>query len=299
MSNVSKGRLGLFLGVLTFLAALFLAISSFTGVSMVALAPAYMFTPLAAGLGVCLAHRISLRDVGLRTGRPRWLVASALVALPLVVLTLALAIAAPGITFDPMAEPLPGVEWPAGLPGVAAAFALVVALGTTVNALFALGEEFGWRGYLLWELAPLGFWKASGAVGVIWGIWHAPVIIEGYNFPSFPMIGVGVMTIACVAFSPLYTYLVFRSGSVLAAALLHGVFNGSAGMVLVYTTAEDAVLADFVANPVGGAGIVAFGLVALLIAALGAPSLTRTFASPARAVSPRPDQPARRHHDPG
>ncbi|WP_311172314.1 CPBP family intramembrane glutamic endopeptidase [Halobellus ordinarius] len=159
-----------------------------------------------------------------------------------------------------------------------AAFGLVLGLGTTVNAVFAFGEEFGWRGYLLWELAPWGFWKASFTIGALWGVWHAPVIVAGYNYPSFPAIGVVAMTIACISFSPVYTYLVVRSESILAAALLHGVFNGSAGLVIAYAVAGDAVLSELVASPVGAAGIVAFGLVGVGIALSDPPSLTREFA---------------------
>ena len=277
--QVDPKRLVAFCLTLVVLALAFVVISKATGVGMVDLAPAYMFTPLVAGLAIARFNRIPLPQIGLRLGRPRWLAASALLALPLVLLTLALAIAAPGTTFDPTADPLPGVPWPEGPAGVAAAFGLIFVLGTTVNALFALGEEVGWRGYLLWELAPLGYWKASIGIGALWGLWHAPVIIEGYNFPSHPLAGVAVMTLATMAFSPLYVYLVIRARSVLAAALLHGVFNGSAGTVLVYTATASPAIADFVTNPVGGAGIVVFALVAIVIAVVATPRLDRSFAT--------------------
>lgn len=278
MTEPDRGRLGMFFGVLLILVGIFFVVTRSTDASMLTLAPAYMFTPLIAGLVVCLGGDVSLSDVGLRVGRARWLVGSALVALPLVGVMLALSVAVPGIGFDPTADPVPGLELPPGIVGVLASFALVLALGATINALFAFGEEFGWRGYLLWELAPLGFWKASIGIGTIWGIWHAPVIVAGYNYPSFPVIGVAVMTVACIALSPAYTYLVIRAESVIAAALLHGVFNGSAGLVLVYTATDSTVLAELVANPVGVAGIVAFGLVAVGIALWGEPTLDRAFA---------------------
>ncbi|MFC6875453.1 CPBP family intramembrane glutamic endopeptidase [Halobellus marinus] len=203
---------------------------------------------------------------------------AAVVALPLVGLTLLIAVAVPGVGFDPSANPTPGLGLPSGVLGVVATFGLVLGLGATVNAVFAFGEEFGWRGYLLWELAPWGFWKASAAIGALWGVWHAPVIVAGYNYPSFPVIGVVAMTIACLSFSPVYTYLVIRSESVVAAALLHGVFNGSAGLVIAYAVADEAVLSELVASPVGVAGVIAFGLAAIGIALSGAPPLTREFA---------------------
>lgn len=284
MSDVDTGRLGLFFGVLVGLAAGFVAVSLLANIRMVTLASLYMFTPMAAGLVVCVARDIPLSTVGLRVGRARWLAVAALVALPLVGLALAVAVAMPGVAFDPSVDPLPGVSLPLGLLGVAATFGIALALGATVNAVFAFGEEFGWRGYLLWELAPLGFWKASAAIGVVWGLWHAPIIADGYNYPSFPVVGVAAMTVACLAFSPLYTYLVLRAESVLAAALVHGVFNGSAGLVVAHAVADGAVLEELVASPVGVAGVVAFGLAAAAITVAGAPTLTREFAGGERSV---------------
>nr|WP_305882799.1 CPBP family intramembrane glutamic endopeptidase [Halobellus rarus] len=152
---------------------------------------------------------------------------------------------------------------------------MTVGAGVTVNAVFALGEEFEWRGYLLWELAPLGFWRASVAIGFLRGVWHAPVILDGYNYPSFPLVGVAAMTAATVAFSPLYTYFVLRARSVLAAGFFHGVFNAAGGTLLVYTDATDSVLGELVANPVGLAGIAAFVLSTASLVAVGTPSLSR------------------------
>lgn len=278
MTSPDRSRLTVFVSILVVFAVGLHVVSPIAEVSPIALAPGYMFSPMVAGLVVCLRRDIPLSTVRLRTGRLRWLAVAAVGALPLVGLTLFLAVAVPGVGFDPTVDPTPGIELPSGLVGVIATFGLVLGLGATVNALFAFGEEFGWRGYLLWELAPWGFWKASFATGALWGVWHAPVIITGYNYPSFPVIGVVAMTVACVSFSPAYTYLVVRAKSVLAAALLHGVFNGSAGIVVAYAVTEDVALSELVASPVGAAGVLAFGLAAIGIALIGSPSLTREFA---------------------
>lgn len=273
MTKPDERRLGIFFGILILFVTLFLTVSLIADVSMITLAPVYMFTPLIAGIIVCLVYSVPLSTVGLTMGRPRWLATAALLPISLIGLTLLLSIAVPNIGFNPMADPVPGIGFPSGISGIVAVFVLVLVTGATVNAIFAFGEEFGWRGYLLWELAPLGFWKASGVIGTVWGIWHAPVIIEGYNFPSFPLIGVAMMTVACLAFSPVYTYLVIRAESLLAAALLHGVFNGSAGLVLAYTATNSTALAELVASPVGIAGIISFSLVTAGIAVRGAPHL--------------------------
>ncbi len=57
--------------------------------------------------------------------------------------------------------------------------------GLTVNGLFAFGEEYGWRGVLAGELRPLGAVRANLLTGVLWGLWHAPIIIlMGHNYGS-------------------------------------------------------------------------------------------------------------------
>lgn len=276
VSRPDLRRLSLFFAILVVAAIALTVAIRVTEFGVLTLASAYMFSPLVAGVVVCLIHDIPFASVGVRLGRPRWLVVAGLVALPLVGLTLAIALAVPGVGFDPTADPLPGVTLPGGVLGLVAMFGIVLALGATVNAVFAFGEEFGWRGYLLWELAPLGYWRATVAIGAIWGLWHAPAIVAGYNFPSYPFVGVFVMMLAGMALSPVYTYLVIRAKSVFAAALLHGVFNGSAGIVIAFAATESPMLGELIASPVGLAGILAFGLAAVVIAVRGAPELSRS-----------------------
>ena len=47
----------------------------------------------------------------------------------------------------------------------------------TVNGLFGFGEEYGWRGWLADELRPLGPVVANLVTGVLWGLWHTPLIL--------------------------------------------------------------------------------------------------------------------------
>lgn len=274
-SPIDRTRLSTFLGTLVVLWVIFEAVSFAADLSMVQLAPAYMFTPLVAGAVAVLRGTGSLRDLGIRIGRPRWLLVAAIAPLALAGAVLGLAIVVPGIDFSPGATLLPWIELPGGIPGAVAVVGIILALGVTANAVLALGEEVGWRGYLLWELAPLGFWRASAAIGVVWGLWHAPVIVEGYNYPSFPLLGVAVMTGATVAFSFVYTYLVARARSVLAAVFFHGVFNASGGLILAYTAAESAALSQLVASPVGVAAMIVFLLAAVGIALVDRPDLQR------------------------
>ncbi|MBI2433230.1 MAG: CPBP family intramembrane metalloprotease, partial [Candidatus Hydrogenedentes bacterium] len=72
-------------------------------------------------------------------------------------------------------------------------FVASLALGPTVNGVFGFGEELGWRGYLLPKLMPLGKWRAYIVLGMIWGFWHAPLILAGLNYPGYPILGVVAM----------------------------------------------------------------------------------------------------------
>ena len=70
-----------------------------------------------------------------------------------------------------------------------------VALGPVLALLAGLGEEYGWRGFLQNELIKLGRIKGVLLLGAIWGIWHAPVIAMGHNYPGYPVIGILVMIV--------------------------------------------------------------------------------------------------------
>ncbi|MGM0605423.1 MAG: CPBP family intramembrane glutamic endopeptidase [Halobacteriota archaeon] len=283
--SLARSALTTFFGILLSLCLGFVVVSSLTGWSMIALAPAYMFTPLVAGVVATSIRGRSLGDYGLRFDRSRlrWLVLAWFAPVPLLVAGLIISIALPDVQFVSDADLFAmageaGVDvpdLPSGPALLAVTIAAGLAAGATINAVFALGEEYGWRGYLLTELAPLGFWKASIVIGAIWGLWHAPVVIEGYNFPTAPEIGVVVMTLACIAFSPVYTYLTLRARSTLAAALFHGTFNGVGGIFLTFTIGGS----DLLVNPVGGVGILVFAAAAAAIALVGAPTLDRPWSN--------------------
>ena len=132
--------------------------------------------------------------------------------------------------------------------------------------IFTFGEEFGWRGYLLPRLAPLGGISAAIITGVIWGLWHAPVIVlDGYNYPGHPWAGVGVMVIFTVALGMIFAWLRFRSGSVWPSVMGHAAFNAQAGFgVLLLSPADSLVRA-----PIGLVGLVPMIAFAIWLAVTG------------------------------
>lgn len=105
--------------------------------------------------------------------------------------------------------------------------------GITINAVTGFGEELGWRGFLLRELGHMGFWRSSAIIGFIWGLWHAPIILQRHNYPQHPVEGVFMMIISCLLLSPIFSYIRLRSKSVIAAAIIHGSLNATAGLAII------------------------------------------------------------------
>jgi membrane protease YdiL (CAAX protease family) len=109
-------------------------------------------------------------------------------------------------------------------------------VGPLLGLLIAFGEEYGWRGYLQKELVKLGQVRGILLVGLIWGLWHAPVVAMGHNYPGHPILGMVLMTIMTVAWAFILGYAMLKSGSVWLAAFLHALLNQTASflMVMVY-----------------------------------------------------------------
>ena len=81
------------------------------------------------------------------------------------------------------------------------------------------GEEFGWRGYL--QLRLFGNRPLLGAMvtGLIWGLWHIPINLRGYNFPDHPVLGMLVFTVSTTMLSIIFGWLRIRTGSIWPASL--------------------------------------------------------------------------------
>lgn len=117
----------------------------------------------------------------------------------------------------------------------------MIPVGAIFNALPSAGEELGWRGYLYPALTQrLGFAWAVVVGGAIWGLWHAPLIMAGYNFGLFGLPGVALMTASCIGLGAWFAYLYGATGSIWVPALAHGLFNAAAGTTLLFWPADTA-----------------------------------------------------------
>jgi uncharacterized protein len=139
--------------------------------------------------------------------------------------------------------------------------------GPTINAVAAFGEELGWRGFLLKETASAGFWKSAIFIGLIWGIWHAPLILMGHNYPGFEVAGVFMMTLWCILLSPMFSYVTIKANNVIAAAILHGSLNAVAGLSIMPLAGSKPLLTGVT----GLAGFLVLALLNLAIFFFGKP----------------------------
>ena len=139
--------------------------------------------------------------------------------------------------------------------------------GGIINLPFALGEELGWRGYLLPHLCQS--MSASRAIllsGAIWGLWHAPMIAMGHNYgvdyPTAPWGGILAMVIFCIFFGMFLSYLTIQTGSVIPAAIGHGALNAFAAAPSYFAVngACDPFLGPLPTGVIGGIGIIAVGI---------------------------------------
>jgi len=129
-----------------------------------------------------------------------------------------------------------------------------IGIGALFLAILTFGEEYGWRGYLLPKLLPLGEVKAAVIVGLIWGLWHAPLLLAGLNFADVnPLASVGLFLVAAIAISLIFTRMYLAAGgAVLVAAVVHGSFNAYSDIV---TTTDHLGGNQLVVTPGGAVGI--------------------------------------------
>ncbi len=169
-------------------------------------------------------------------------------------------------------------------PGTLVAIQLVqgILLSPFLNLIPIFGEEFGWRAYLLPKLLPLGERKAYLLSGLIWGLWHAPVIAMGYNYgfdyPGAPWSGVLMFIWVCFVMGTFFGWATLRAKSVWPAVIGHAVLNGTASAVVLFTLeGANPLLGPSVVGIIGALG---FTLITIWIFLRGIPA-NQTTISPA------------------
>lgn len=156
---------------------------------------------------------------------------------------------------------------------------IAIPFGAVLNGVVTIGEEIGWRGWLLPSLRPLGKAPSLVLTGLIWGFWHSPIILLGYNFAQPNILGVLLMMGGCAFYGVLIGWLRLHSGSVWPSVFAHGGFNAAAGFLLLVASVSSRP------NPVftGPLGIVTWIVMALAIAVLAVTVRRRDARQDARA----------------
>jgi len=155
--------------------------------------------------------------------------------------------------------------WPDGY--TLADLAAGLALGIATSSVVALGEEIGFRGYLLPRLMHLGTPRALLLSGLLHAIWHFPLMLLT---PVFPILGnwfiIGpIVLLTLTAAGVFYSYLQLRSRSVWPATLAHGTVNMSFDLFRLFTVTASPLALEYLAGETGVITLVATALSAGVI----------------------------------
>lgn len=176
-----------------------------------------MWGPTFAAVLTRLVYQRNLKGFGIGMGNPKWLAFGIL-----------LPVAAGFIMF--------GTAWLTGIApfsteGAAGIFAVafipVFLYAIAFNLFAAAGEEFGWRGFLVPELARgMGFTELALISGAIWTVWHFPMIFFGnYHGAGSIWYSLAVFIPSVMGAGVILAWLRLASGSVWVAVLFHGFWN--------------------------------------------------------------------------
>ncbi len=199
-----------------------------------------MFVPTVASVAARLILKEGFVDVSLRFGGRRGLGAVGIAfVFPVAVGILAY-----------------GIAWAGGLAGFgglpSATFIVPFAVGMILGLVLAAGEEIGWRGYMLTRLIDAGVRRPVLASGLIWSLWHVPLVLAGiYAAGPSPALSAALIVVSITSFGYVISRLRLETGSVWPAIVLHAAWNSiiqgpfdgaTAGAVATLWVGESGVL---------------------------------------------------------
>jgi len=143
--------------------------------------------------------------------------------------------------------------------------AIALVISAPVNMLATFGEEFGWRGFLLPSLLPLGKRKALIISSIIWGVWHWPVVLMGHNYglgyTGYPWLGLILTVWFTLSIGIYFGWLSIKGKSIWPAVLAHGSLNGLASIGMLFIKGSPQLLLG--PSPAGLVGVLPFSLLSL------------------------------------
>jgi membrane protease YdiL (CAAX protease family) len=191
-----------------------------------------MWSPGLAALVTRYRYEKSVRHLGWSWGNPRYQLLSYLIPLAYAATTYAVAWVTGLAGFynesflNRASTDFGWSEYPAGLQ----LLLYIVFLGTVgmpMSCATALGEEIGWRGFLVPELTRVTSFTGVALIsGVVWAAWHYPgLLFADYNAGTPAWYALTCFTIGVVGISFALAWLRLRSGSVWTGVLFHGSHN--------------------------------------------------------------------------
>jgi membrane protease YdiL (CAAX protease family) len=205
-----------------------------------------MFSPAIAALLTQFMYRKNLRGFGWKWGQPRYQILAYAVPMMYVLLTYTL------IVLLGLGKLNPELSGEIAITDIL----LSATLGVLVNCIVVVGEEIGWRGFLLPKLAQImSFTKASIIVGLIWILSHMPILVLADNHTNSTPVWYGLIcfSVAAMGVNIAINWLRLKSGSVWTAVLFHAVHNqyvqeldpmiSSTGLTQYFTTEFGLMLA--------------------------------------------------------
>jgi membrane protease YdiL (CAAX protease family) len=128
-----------------------------------------------------------------------------------------------------------------------------------ILAIPIAGEEIGWRGFLQNRAVnDYGYWMGATIIGLVWGFWHAPFALRGYNLSSLPYFETLVFyPLSCLGLSAIMIFLTYKTNSMIPALILHTTNNSLGGVSAAVFDGKDSAKSII--------GVLAFFLLMFLI----------------------------------
>jgi membrane protease YdiL (CAAX protease family) len=232
--QITRKKLAVFLSVTAVLSAVFHVLIARSGTMRTRgglYAAGLMWSPGVAAIVTQLVTEGTLRGMGWRWGKSRYQLLSIGVPLGLVAVTYGVVVLTglggfPNEAF--LDEILSQVSLDVARWEAVVIYATVSAtFGLLTSSLTALGEEIGWRGLLVPELARMTDFTRTGLIsGVIWSVYHYPGILFADYHGGGPLwYSVICFTVMAIAFSFVMAWIRLKSGSVWTAMFAHAAHN--------------------------------------------------------------------------
>ena len=223
--------------------------------------PLFQFAALPAAFAAATAAfvvrkwitREGFADAGLRLNLRKWPYYMVAWLLPLLVVGCIVILAPllglrPGFSLERGFQSLMSAGGPAHVPSHP--WILIGAM--PINAIFAtpilFGEEFGWRSYLQLRLFPDRPVLSAVVTGMIWAVWHYPVMLRGYNFPDNRLLGLVVFPVSTIFLSIIFGWLRLQTGTIWSSSLAHSATNtmGASLIVLLFGGGASLLFVSYV-----------------------------------------------------